>query len=234
MNFFVGTSGYGYAKWKGRFYPAKLPKEEMLSFYASKFRSVEINHSFYKMPEASVLEGWAEQVPAGFRFAFKGPQRITHYKRLKEVGDLTGVFLAAVGVLKKRLGPLLFQLPPNFKKDLPRLRDFLAHVKPATRIAMEFRHASWFDDEVYGLLRKHKAALCIADADNDLKVPFVATTNWGYLRLRRDDYSSAALKKWVKQMRAQAWSDCFVFFKHEDKAQGTRIATRLLEVLGKD
>jgi uncharacterized protein YecE (DUF72 family) len=234
MNFCVGTSGYAYPKWKGLFYPAKMTPKEMLSFYASLFSSVEINNSFYKMPEAAGLEEWAGQVPADFRFTFKAPQEITHFKRLKDVGDRVAVFLEAVGVLKKRLGPLLFQLPPNFKKDLPRLREFLALMKPPTRIAMEFRHASWFDDEVYELLREHKAALCIADADDDLEIPFIATADWGYLRLRRDDYSAAALKKWAKQMKVQAWGDCFVFFKHEDTARGTQFAVRLLEVLGKD
>jgi len=231
MNFYVGTSGYAYPKWKGGFYPAKMPAKEMLSYYASRFRAVEINNTFYKPPEASVLEGWAGQVPADFRFAFKAPQKITHIKRLKDVGELVSSFLEAAGTLKKRLGPLLFGLPPNFKKDVPRLREFLALLKPGCRAAMEFRHPSWFDDEVFGLLRKHQTALCIADAEDDLEVPFVATADWGYLRLRRPDYDNAALKAWAARMKAQAWSDCFVFFKHEDTGTGPKFAARLLEVL---
>ena len=182
MNFYIGTSGFSYPKWKGRFYPAKIAREEMLSFYSARFRAVEINSSFRNMPEASVLEAWARQVPDSFRFAFKAPQRITHIKRLKSVGKLVSSLLDDAGKLKKRLGPILFQLPPNFKKDVPRLSKFLAVLKPRYRAAMEFRHQSWFDDEVFALLRKHRTALCIADAEGDLKVPFVATANWGYLR----------------------------------------------------
>ena len=232
MNVFVGTSGFAYPKWKGRFYPAKLPNAEMLSYYASHFRTVEINNSFYKMPDPVVLEGWAGEVPAEFRFAFKAPQGITHFKRLKEVGERVDVFLKTVGVLKKRLGPLLFQLPPNFKKDVPRLRDLLALLNPPSRVAMEFRHASWFDDEVFALLRKRNTALCIAEADDDLEVPFVATADWGYLRLRRDGYSASALKRWATRIASQNWRDCFVFFKHEDTGTGPAFASRLLKALG--
>jgi len=231
MNFYVGTSGYSYPKWKGRFYPAKMPPNEMLNFYASRFRAVEINSTFYTPPEASVLEGWAGQVAAGFRFAFKAPQRITHFKRLKDVSELVSSLLETLGTLKRRLGPLLFGLPPNFKKDVPRLREFFALLKPTTRVAIELRHTSWFDDEVFSLLREHQMALCIADAEYDLEVPFAATADWGYLRLRRPDYNAAALKKWATRIKAQAWSDCFVFFKHEDEAKGPKQASRLLELL---
>src|SRR5262249_10605539 len=139
--------------------------------------------------------------------------------------------LEVAGTLKERLGPLLFQLPPNFKKDVPRLRAFLALLTPRCRAAMEFRHPSWFDDEVFGLLRDHRTALCIADAEDDLQVPFVATSDWGYLRLRRPDYDDAALKAWAARMEAQSWQDCFVFFKHEDAGKGPQFASRLLEVL---
>jgi uncharacterized protein YecE (DUF72 family) len=232
MNFYVGTSGYSYPKWKGRFYPAKMPANEMLSFYASRFRAVEINSTFYTPPEASVLEGWAGQVPADFRFGFKAPQRITHFRRLKDVGELVTSLLNVLGTLKKRLGPLLVQLPPNFKKDVPRLLDFLALVKRRGRTAIEFRHPSWFDEEVFGLLRKHRTALCIADTEDDLEVPFVATADWGYLRLRRPNYSTTALKAWAARIKAQAWRDCFVFFRHEDEGKGPRMASRLLGVIG--
>ena len=231
MNFYVGTSGYSYPKWNGGFYPPKTPGKAMLGYYASRFNAVEINKTFFNPPEASVLEVWAGQVPANFRFAFKAPRRITHIRRLKDAGELVSPLFEAAGALKKRLGPMLFQLPPNFKKDMPRLREFLALLRPRYRAAIEFRHQSWFDDEVFELLRKHKTALCIADADDDLEVPFVSTTDWGYLRLRRDDYNTAALKKWAARMKAQAWRDCFVFFKHEDTGTGPKLAARLVELL---
>jgi uncharacterized protein YecE (DUF72 family) len=231
MNFYVGTSGYSYPEWKGSFYPAKLPAKEMLSFYAARFRAVEINNTFYRAPVASTLRAWAEQVPADFRFVLKAPQEITHVRRLAGAEGSVSSLLEVAGTLKERLGPLLFQLPPNFKKDVPRLRTFLALLMPGHHAAMEFRHPSWFDDEVFGLLREHQAALCVADAEDDLEVPFVATADWGYLRLRRPDYDGKALKAWAARMKAQPWRDCFVFFKHEDAGKGPQLASRLLEVL---
>jgi uncharacterized protein YecE (DUF72 family) len=231
MNFYVGTSGYSYPEWKGSFYPAKMPAREMLGFYAGHFRTVEINNTFYRPPAASALQAWAEQVPGDFRFVLKAPQKVTHVRRLAGVSELVASLLEVTGTLKKRLGPLLFQLPPNFKKDVPRLRAFLALLKPGRRAALEFRHPSWFDEEVFGLLRKHRAALCVADAADDLEVPFVATADWGYLRLRRPDYDRKALKMWAARMKAQPWRDCFVFFKHEDAGKGPRLASRLLEML---
>lgn len=230
MNLYVGTSGYAYKPWKGKFYPKGLPDKQMLQHYGEHFRTVEINSTFRGMPKASVLEGWAGEVPADFRFALKSPQRITHIKRLKDVGEAVSQLLEVAGVLGERLGPLLFQLPPNFKKDAVRLGEFLALLPSECRTAFEFRHASWFDEEVLGLLRDHQAALCIADADDDLEVPFVATADWGYLRLRRPDYTSAELKKWVKRVQKQDWQETFVFFKHEDEAQGPQFAKKFLEV----
>jgi uncharacterized protein YecE (DUF72 family) len=231
MHFHVGTSGYSYKEWKGSFYPEKLPAKQMLGFYAERFRTVEINNTFYRPPTASVLESWAGQVPADFRFVLKAPQDITHVKRLRDAGELVSSLVEVAGVLKERLGPLLFQLPPNFGKDVPRLRAFLALLPPRCRAAFEFRHASWFDDEVFGLLRAHGAALCVADADDDLDVPFVATADWGYLRLRRPAYDDATLASWAERMRKQNWNDAFVFFKHEDAGTGPKLATRLLELL---
>jgi uncharacterized protein YecE (DUF72 family) len=231
MSFYVGTSGYSYPKWKGSFYPAKMNAREMLGFYATRFRTVEINNTFYRPPEPSVLQAWAGQVPAEFRFALKAPQKITHIRRLTGVGELVSSFLEVAGTLKERLGPFLFQLPPNLKKDVPRLREFLALLTPGCRAAMEFRHPSWFDDEVFGLLRDHQTALCVANADDDLEVPFVATADWGYLRLRRADYDDAALAAWAARMKAHRWRDCFVFFKHEDAGKGPQMASRLLNVL---
>jgi uncharacterized protein YecE (DUF72 family) len=231
MNFYVGTSGYSYPKWKGSFYPAKMPAKQMLGFYASRFRTVEINNTFYRPPTVSTLETWAGQVPAGFRFVLKAPQEITHLRRLTDVGGLVSSLLEAAGALNERLGPLLVQLPPNFKKDLPRLRAFLALLTPGCRAAMEFRHPSWFDEEVFRLLRDHQTALCVADPEDCLEVPFEATADWGYLRLRRPDYDDAALEAWAARVKAQAWRDCFVFFKHEDAGKGPELASRLLDVL---
>jgi uncharacterized protein YecE (DUF72 family) len=232
MNLYVGTCGYKYKEWKGSFYPEDLSDKKMLRYYGEHFRAVEINYTFRAMPTVSILEGWAAEVPADFRFVLKAPQQITHVKRLKGAGDLVAQFCEVAGVLKERLGPLLFQLPPNFKKDVPRLREFLALLPSSRRAAFEFRHQSWFDDEVLGLLRDHRAALCLAEAEDDLEVPFVATADWGYLRLRRPDYDSRELKAWVKRVRSQDWREAFVFFKHEDEGKGPRLAERFLELAG--
>jgi uncharacterized protein YecE (DUF72 family) len=230
MNLYVGTSGYSYPQWKGTFYPQKLPAKQMLHYYSEHFRTVEINYTFRRLPTVSVLETWTDAVATDFQFALKAPQQITHVQRLQNAGDSVVNFLAIAAKFKKRLGPLLFQLPPNFKKDVPRLRTFLALLPLSRRVAFEFRHSSWFDDEVFGLLRDRHVALCIADAEDDLEVPVVATTEWGCLRLRRPDYDEAALKTWVKQVRKQTWQDVFVFFKHEDEAKGPQLAKRFLEL----
>jgi uncharacterized protein YecE (DUF72 family) len=230
MNLYVGTSGYAYKEWKGTFYPSDLSEKRMLHYYGERFRTVEINNTFYRMPKASVLEAWAGQVPAEFRFVLKASQRITHVQRLKDADDSVSYLFDVAGALKERLGALLFQLPPNLRKDTPRLRDFLALLPPQRRAALEFRHPSWFDEEVFGVLRHHQAALCIAEAENDLDVPFVATANWGYLRLRRPDYGDAELKTWAKRLREQDWRDAFVFFKHEDEGKGPLLARRFLEL----
>ena len=202
----------------------------MLRYYGERFRTVESNDTFRGVPKASVLEGRAGNVPADFQFALKAPQQITHFKRLKDAGDLLASFLEAAKALKERLGPILFQLPPNFKKDVPRLRDFLKLLPRRKRAAFEFRHASWFDDEVFDLLRERQVALCIAEAEDGLETPFVATADWGYLRLRMPEYSDSELKAWVKRVRDREWRDAFVFFKHEDEGKGPVMATRFLEL----
>jgi len=230
MNLYVGTSGYAYKQWKGPFYPQDLPARRMLRYYGEHFRTVEINSTFRRLPKASVLEAWNEAVPADFKFVLKAPQRITHFQRLKDAGDSVSDLLETAAALRERLGPLLFQLPPNLKKDVPRLRDFLALLPSNRRAAFEFRHQSWFDPEVLGLLRNHPAALCIAEAEGDLEVPFVSTVDWGYLRLRRLDYGDAELTAWVKRVRQQLWRDVFVFFKHEDTGKGPQLAKRFLEL----
>jgi len=230
MNLYVGTSGYSYKEWKGTFYPEDLPDKEWLRYYGERFRTVEINNTFSRMPKPAVLEAWATAVPADFRFVLKASQRITHMQRLKDAGDSVAYLLKVASALKERLGPLLFQLPPHLKKDVPRLRDFLALLPAEQRAAFEFRHASWFDPEVFDLLREHRAALCIAEAEDGLEVPFVATGDWGYLRLRRPDYTDAELKAWAEQVRQPGWQDVFVFFKHEDEGKGPQMAARFLEL----
>ena len=230
MNLYVGTSGYSYKEWKGTFYPEDLPDKQMLRFYGERFRSVEINNTFYRMPKASVLEGWAKEVPADFMFVLKASQRITHHQRLKDADDSVSYLLEVAGALKERLGPLLFQLPPYLKKDAPRLREFLALLPSDRRAAFEFRHQSWFDDEVFGLLRDHRAVLCIAEAENDLEIPFVSTADWGYLRLRRPDYGDAELKAWAKRVQEQKWREAFIFFKHEEEGKGPEMAKRFLKL----
>jgi uncharacterized protein YecE (DUF72 family) len=230
MNLYVGTSGYSYKEWKGTFYPKDLPGAQMLRYYGERFRTVEINNTFYRMPKASVLESWAEAVPADFKFVLKASQRITHMQRLKDTDESVSYLLDIAGALKDRLGPLLFQLPPNLAKDLPRLQTFLALLPSHRRAAFEFRHPSWFDDDVFALLRQHQVALCIADAEDDLEVPFASTADWGYLRLRRPDYDVTALKSWMKRVQKQDWRDAFVFFKHEDEGKGPQLAQHFLEL----
>lgn len=230
MNLYVGTSGYSYKEWKGSFYPKDLPHKQMLRYYGEHFRTVEINNTFYRMPKSAVLETWANDVPADFRFVLKASQRITHIQRLKDTDDNVAYLLKVTATLRQRLGPLLFQLPPNLKKDIGRLRSFLALLPSDCRAAIEFRAASWFDDEVFDLLREHQVALCIAEAEDDLEVPFMSTAPWGYLRLRLADYSDAELKTWAKRLRDQNWQDAFVFFKHEEAGKGAAMAKRFLEI----
>jgi uncharacterized protein YecE (DUF72 family) len=230
VKLYVGTSGYAYKAWKGSFYPADLPDGRMLRYYGEHFRAVEINNTFYRMPTVSLLQTWADEVPEDFRFVLKAPQRITHQQRLKDVDENVAHLFDVASILKARLGALLFQLPPSLKKDVPLLHDFLDLLPPQRRAAFEFRHASWFDDEVFALLHENRAALCIAEAEGDLDVPVVATADWGYLRLRRPDYGDEELQNWVQQVRKQDWQDAFVFFKHEDAGKGPQLAARFIEM----
>jgi uncharacterized protein YecE (DUF72 family) len=230
----VGTSGYAYKAWKGNFYPADLADSEMLAFYAQRLAVVEINNTFYRMPTKALLQKWVERVPEDFCFVLKAPQRITHQKRLSALAaeDLA-FFLETASVLGPRLGAALFQLPPFFKKDASRLRDFLALIPGGVRAAFEFRHPSWFDDEVYETLRGREAALCSADTDEsgDEGAPIVPTAPWGYLRLRRSDYADADLATWAQRVTAQRWKETFVFFKHEDEGKGPELAQRFKQLL---
>ncbi len=230
MKLYAGTSGYSYKEWKGYFYPEKIASDEMLAFYATKLPAVEINNTFYRLPRIEMLETWASKVPASFRFVIKASQKITHMKRLKNAGDETGYLMQAVGELGDKLGVVFFQLPPNFKKDTARLSDFLEALPGGTPIAFEFRHATWFDDEVFDLLRRHNVALCLADTDEELEVPLVATADWGYLRLRRPGYSPDELREWRSWVEGRKWKSAFVFFKHEDEGSGPRMAMDFLKL----
>jgi uncharacterized protein YecE (DUF72 family) len=223
----AGTSGFSYKEWKGSFYPEELAAAGMLSFYAGRLPAVEINNTFYRMPKPALLSAWSEQVPPEFRFVLKASQRITHRKRLKDAGEEAAYFFRTAATLGERLGPALFQLPPNLKKDLPRLEAFLGVLPEGARAAFEFRHASWFDDGVFEALRARGAALCVAE-DEELATPLVATAGWGYLRLRRQDYDDAAVAAWAERVRGQAWGEVYVFFKHEDAGSGPRLAAEFL------
>ena len=230
MRIRTGTSGWSYKEWKGYFYPEKLAAKDMLHYYSERFATVEVNNTFYRMPNAGTLEGWASQVPEDFTFVLKASKRITHDKRLKEVSDSVEYLLRTSAALASRLGPFLVQLPPNMKKDVPRLRDFLA-IFPA-RAAFEFRHTSWFDDEVYAALRERNAAWCVADTGEADDPPFEATADWGYLRLRRVAYEEGDLKTWADRIRGQSWSEAYVFFKHEEAGTGPKLAARFMELGG--
>jgi len=222
----VGTSGYSYKEWKGPFYPKALPAADFLSFYAAQLSTVEINNTFYRMPTEKLVDGWAQAVPESFVFALKAPQRITHIAKLQDVAAPTEAFVRVAHKLGPRLGPLLFQLPPFLRKDVPRLQSFLASAPADVRIAFEFRHPSWFDDEVWATLRAHAAALCVAEGEA-LVSPLVATAPWGYVRLRRDAYPDEVLDEWAAKIRAQPWSEVFVFLKHDD-GDAPSVAKRLI------
>ena len=227
----VGTSGYAYPEWKGSFYPEDLPAPRFLAYYAERFDTVEINNTFYRLPNASTVAGWAQGAPAGFVYSLKASQKITHFKRLKDAANEVEFLFRTTAELGEKRGPILFGLPPNLKKDLPRFQDFLASLPAGPRCAFEFRHPSWFDDEVYDLLRARDASLCVAEAE-ELATPLVATASWGYLRLRREDYQDAQMAQWAERIRAQAWSDAFVYLKHEDAGRGPALARVLLGALG--
>jgi len=234
MDLHVGTSGYSYKEWKGTFYPEDLSAKDMLSFYGERLGAVEINNTFYRLPKESVLDGWASQVPASFRFSIKASRRITHFARLKEEArDPTEYLLSTVGALGHKLGVILFQMPPNFKADVERLTAFLEMLPKATPGAFEFRHESWKDPAVYEALRARDMAWVCADTEDSTEdEPIVSTAPWGYLRLRRPDYSDADLGRWAEQVAATGWERAFVFFKHEDEGAGPRLAARFTEIAG--
>ena len=229
MMLLVGTSGYSYKEWLGHFYPEKLPATDMLSYYAGRFSTVEINNTFYRMPAESMLAQWSQQVPDHFKFTLKAPRRITHDQRLRECEANVAEFLRRAGALDGKLGALLFQLPPYLKKDIPRLQDFLALLPAGREVAFEFRNATWHDDDVYDLLRGRNAILCVTDTDEG-DTPFVATADCGYVRLRRTHYDDDDLHGWVRQIASKGLPKTYVYFMHEDEALGTRFGRRLNEL----
>jgi len=216
----AGASGYAYKEWKGVFYPQTLKAEAMLAWYAERLPTVEINNTFYRMPAPAMLENWARATPASFRFAIKASRRITHIARLKAetAADSVDYLYRALAALGEKRGPVLFQLPPQMKKDLPRLAAFLQLLPQDHRAAFEFRNPTWFDDEVYGALRAAGAALCLSEREDNAPPPLVETAPWGYVRLRLETYSDEDLQQWGRKIAQCGWSDTFVYFMHEPTA----------------
>ncbi|MEP6685336.1 MAG: DUF72 domain-containing protein [Verrucomicrobiota bacterium] len=232
MSIWIGTSGFQYAEWKGKFYPEDLPAAKMLPFYAERFTTTEINYTFHRIPAAKTIENWNKLTPPNFRFGLKAPQKITHWSKLRDCGDTIRYFCEVISGLGERLGPVLFQLPPNFKKDADVLSAFLRELPSSMRVAFEFRHDSWFDGEVFDLLKANKAALCIADTET-LATPKTPTTDWGYLRLRRENYATTDIESWAGFVREQkeSWNDTFIYFKHEEAGIGPKLAKEMIELL---
>jgi uncharacterized protein YecE (DUF72 family) len=229
---YAGTSGWAYGGWKPDFYPAKLSAVQFLNHYASRLNSVEVNYTLRQIPGEELLLRWAEATSADFRFAVKAHQRITHIERLRDVAETAADFLASLEPLRKakKLGPVLFQLPPNFKCDVARLRDFLAGLPPWVRAAFEFRHESWFSEDVYATLRKGGAALCLAESD-ELETPEVVTADFHYLRLRKESYSRKPVAERVRRLARSG--DVFIYFKHEETPEGALHAEALLGTVQK-
>ena len=226
----AGASGYAFKEWQGSFYPEKIKAEDMLAWYAARLPAVEINHTFYRMPKVAVLEQWAQATPEAFRFAIKASRRITHDARLAAdaAAEALGYLYRNLAALGAKRGPVLFQLPPFLKKDVARLRDFLALLPAEHRAVFEFRHDSWFDDEVYALLHGAGAALCVSEREDATAPPLVETAPWGYVRLRLEQYSAAELAAWSERLAATGWREVYVFFMHEPTAPGYAAALRQL------
>ncbi|MEO8440706.1 MAG: DUF72 domain-containing protein [Spartobacteria bacterium] len=232
MKSWIGTSGFQYAEWKGTFYPDNLVAAKMLPYFAERLSTTEINYTFHRIPSDKTIENWKALTPEHFRFALKAPQKITHYAKLRDCQDTLAYFCRVVVSLGPRLGPVLFQLPPNLKKDTNLLSSFLREL-PSIRAAFEFRHESWLDEETFALLRSSNTALCIADTEK-LSTPTIATADYGYLRLRREDYREEDVGRWADIVREKegTWQETFVYFKHEDSGTGPRLAQQMKEQLG--
>ena len=228
----VGTSGYAYPAWRGAFYPERLPAARMLAYYATQLPTVEINHTFYRMPAERTLREWAAAVPAGFQFAVKLNQKLTHVQRLRDCEELLERFLGAVSVLAPsgQLGPILVQLPPQFRADVPRLDAFLRQVPPLFRLALEVRHRSWHSEDTYAVLRQHGVALCLAETDDAAAPLSVLTAGFVYARLRREEYGPDDLAAWRRRCRewVAAGLDVYAYLKHEEAGKGPAYARALL------
>ena len=232
MGTWVGTSGYNYPEWKGSFYPEKLPAAKMLPYYAQSFTTVEINYTFYRIPNTKILAGWDRETPPGFRLTLKAPKRITHIAKLKDCGELLAYFLKTAATLGPKLGAILFQLPPYLRRDLTLLDEFIGQLPGGTCAAFEFRHASWMDAEVFARLKAKNLALCIADSEK-FSTPVELTADYGYFRLRDEGYGADDLRRWAGVIRDQAAAcrEVFVYFKHEEAGKGPQFARTLLEAL---
>lgn len=229
MKLYTGTSGYSYKEWKGNFYPEKLSDKKMLSYYAEHFSTVEINNTFYRMPKKEVLENWKEQVPADFKFILKAPKQITHITKLEDK-ETAEYFINVSKALGEKRGPLLFQLPPYSRKDLNKINRFCEIIPKDTLAAFEFRHQSWFDEESLLCLKQNNAALCLSDTDEEPVKEIPVTSEWGYLRLRKTDYSGKELSAWHQKIKDTGWKEAYVFFKHEDEGKGPLFAKKFLEI----
>ena len=228
MNIYVGTSGFAHKEWKKKFYPEKISAKDMLRFYSTRLNTVEINNTFYHMPKESVLRSWAEQVPPDFVFALKAPQVITHMKQLRNVFEQTEYLFRSTSILDRKLGPVLFQFPKSFRANAPALEDFLPLIPGAASCAFDFRSPTWLDAQILDMLRKKGCSWCIEDTDEKPIQEIISTAQWGYLRLRRSDYSDADLSQWLERILSQKWERAFVFFKHED---GPEMAMRFQELV---
>jgi uncharacterized protein YecE (DUF72 family) len=233
VNIWVGTSGYNYPEWRGTFYPDKLPAAKMLPYYAERFSTVEINYTFYRAPNEKILDGWSKATPERFKLTLKAPKRITHDRRLHDCADSVRQFLETSATLGPKLGALLFQLPPNLKKDVALFDAFVETFPPRVCAAFEFRHPSWLDEEIYARLRARNLALCVADSER-LSTPVVMTADYGYFRLRDEGYAPADIARWGDVMREQAsgCNDVFVYFKHEESGKGPEFGKLLMQHLG--
>jgi uncharacterized protein YecE (DUF72 family) len=231
--FWIGTSGYNYPEWKGSFYPADLPAPKMLPYYAARFPTVEINYTFYRMPNEKLVAGWAAQTPLPYKLTLKAPRRITHDNRLKNCRPLVESFCQAAASLGDKLGALLFQLPPNLKKDTGLFDAFLGDLPPRVCAAFEFRHRSWLEDDVFERLATRNLALCVADSEK-LSTPVRVTADYAYFRLRDEGYTPADIERWAATIAAATESsrDVFVYFKHEEEGKGPEFARLLMQHLG--
>ena len=229
MTFYVGTSGFSYKEWKGYFYPEKMKENQMLAFYAQHLTAVEINNTFYRMPRREVLKSWSSETPEHFRFIIKASRRITHFKRLKDADEPMAYLVQNIKELGPKLGAVLFQLPPNMRCNLERLDNFLKLVPEDLPVSFEFRNHSWFEDPVIDRLRDRNIPICHSDSE-ELGLPFIATADWGYLRLRKPKYDKRIMNKWLATIVKSGWRDTHVFFKHEDEGAGPKLAAKFIEL----